>query len=245
MRKSITAIAFVMLMLTGCEKSPHQNPQQEGDKTGHVATAKPARTATWETVSIPGYCTYQIPPTMEVQAGTYKRISDQFRKAVLEINQSQDRVVAQPKGVNEFDPMVLGKRYCRIIVETLRGTTGDCLKLDEPFAMSESELRELDGVFREQWQEAAAPMAARGLRQPSLLSGPSSSVIHLNGWSALLTTYRRMSSSGNKPPVVVRMYRVQNNDALHTITVSYRESGKELWADDLDAVITTFKFTKR
>ena len=87
--------------------------------------------ASWETVSIPGICTYQIPPTLEVQKGTYKKFTDQLRKTVFEITTSADRVVAQPKGINDFDPAAL-KRYCRVIVETEWGQSGDFFKLNEP-----------------------------------------------------------------------------------------------------------------
>jgi len=79
-----------------------------------------AQNATWETVSVPGICTFQIPPTVEIQAGAYKRYNDQLTKTILEITESPDRAVAQPKGINAFNPVALN-RYWRIIVETEKG----------------------------------------------------------------------------------------------------------------------------
>jgi len=202
--------------------------------------ASQAQDATWETVSIPGICTYQIPPTVEIQKGTYKRISDQFRKNVLEISDSPDRVVAQPKGINDFDPVAL-KRYCRIIVETERGSKGDYAKLDEPLVVSEAELRELEQEMKSQFKKAAELSTTKGMKM-TILSWQPLKVVRVNGVDALLATYSR--SMNDAPAVLVRIYKVQNNDCFHAVTISYRENEKDLWATDLDKVIDTFKFKK-
>lgn len=201
-----------------------------------------AQNEMWETVSIPGICTFQIPPTLEIQKGTYKKINDQFRKIILEIDTTPDRVVAQPKGINDFDPAAL-KRYCRVIVETERGSRGDYGKLDEALSLSESELKELDKEMKSQMQQAAAALStAKGMKM-TILSWQGTKITRVNGVDALLTTYTR--STNDAPSVLVRMYRIQNNDCLHTITISYRESESNLWAADLDKIIGTFKFKKR
>ena len=200
-----------------------------------------AQDTTWNTVSIPGICTYQIPPTVEIQKGTYKRIMDQFRKTVLEISESPDRVIAQPKGINDFDPVAL-KRYCRIIVETERGAKGNYAKLDEPLAVSEVELKEIDMELKKQMLQMAALSTSKGMRM-TILSWTPVKIIRVNGVDALLIAYTR--SMNDAPPALVRTYKIQNNDYLHSITISYRESEKNLWADDLGKVIGTFKFRKR
>ena len=200
-----------------------------------------AQDETWETVSIPDICTYQIPSTVELQKGTYKKINDQFRKTVLEIETTPDRVVAQPKGINDFDPVAL-KRYCRIIVETERGSRGDYAKLDEPMALSAAELKELETELKSQLQQGAALSTSKGMKM-TILSWQGAKIARVNGVDALLTTYTR--SMNDAPPVLVRMYKIQNNDCLHTITISYRESESNLWAADLGKVIGTFKFKKR
>ncbi len=205
------------------------------------ALAAQAQDATWKTVSIPGVSTYQIPPTLELQKGAYKQISDQYRQNVLEISESPDRVIVQPKGINDFAPAAL-KRYCRIIVETQRGATGDYLQLDEPLQVSEAELKELDKDSKNQMQQGAAMSTAKG-RKMTILSWQPVKIVRVNGVRAILATYTR--SMQDASPVLVRVYRIQNNDYLHTIMISYRESEKDLWADDLEKVINTFKFKKR
>ena len=200
-----------------------------------------AQDATWETISIPSICTYQIPPTVEIQNGTYKKFNDQIRKVILEIDTTPDRVVAQPKGINDFDPVAL-KRYCRIIVETERGSRGDYSKLDEPLAVSASELQELDKELKSQNQQAAALLTSKGTKV-TLLSWQPVKIVRVNGVDALLATNTR--SVNDAPPALVRMYSIQNGDVMHKITISYRQSEKDIWATDLDKVIGTFKFKKR
>lgn len=200
-----------------------------------------AQDETWETVSIPGICTYQIPPTVELQKGTYKKINDQFRRTILEIDTTPDRVVAQPKGINDFDPVAL-KRYCRVIVETERGSRGDYAKLDEPMALSAAELKELEKELKNQLQQGAALSTSKGMKM-TILSWQGAKISRVNGVDALLTTYTR--SMNDAPAALVRMYMIQNNDCLHTITISYREAESALWAEDLGKVIGTFKFKKR
>ena len=200
-----------------------------------------AQEITWETVSIPGICTFQIPPTVEIQKGTYKWVSDQFKKMVLEISESPDRVVAQPKGINDLDPIAL-KKYCRIIVETERGTKGDYARLDETLLVSEAELKELDKEFKNQLEQLAAMWDAKGVKM-TILSWQPIKITRVNGVDALVITYTR--SLNDAPSVLVKVYRIQNNDVMHSIAISYRESEKEIWADDLGKVINTFKFEKR
>jgi len=203
--------------------------------------ATQAQETTWETVSIPGLCTFQIPPTVEIQKGTYKRITDQFQKMILEIDESPDRVTAQPKGINDFDPVALNK-YCRIIVETERGTKGDYVKLDEPLLYSEAELKQLDKEFKNLLEQLVAIWNAKGVKM-TVLSLQPFKITRVNGVDALVIRYTR--SINDAPSVLMQVYTIQNNDVMQKIAISYRESEKDIWADDLGRVINTFKFKKR
>ena len=196
---------------------------------------------TWETVSIPGICTFQIPSTVELQKGTYKKLNDKLRKTLLEIDTTPDFVVAQPKGINDFDPAAL-KRYCRVIVETARRSKGDFAKLDARMALSAAEMKELEAEVKNQVKQGAELATSKGIRM-TILSWRGVKITQVNGVDALLTTYTR--SMNDAPSVLVSEYKIQNNDCLHTITISYRESESNLWAADLGKVIGTFKFKKR
>lgn len=200
-----------------------------------------AQDKSWQTVSIPGICTYQVPPTLEIQKGTYKQLSDKFIGKVLEITTSPDTVVAQPKGINSFDQQAL-KRYCRVMVETDRGRRGEYETIDAPLALSQTELREFDVMLKQQMQQAAALSTSKGMKM-TILSWQPAKIVRVNGVDALRITYTR--SMNNAPPVLVNMYMIQNNDCTHRITISYRVAERSLWATDLGKVIDTFKFKKR
>jgi len=200
-----------------------------------------AQNQTWHTVQIPGICTYQIPPSVEIQKGTYKEYSDKITGLILKIEASPDRVIAQPKGINAFDPQALA-HYCRIIVETDRGRRGEYESLGSPLAVSAGQLREFDSTFKQQMQQAAIMSTAKGMKM-ELLSWQSSKVVRVNGVDALKTTYTRSVNDG--PPAIVNVYFIQNNDCMHRITISYRLSEKNIWEEDFDKVIYTFRFNRR
>jgi hypothetical protein len=195
----------------------------------------------WETVSVPGICNFQIPPTLEVQAGTYKRLADRFRKGFLEITASPHRVVVQQKRLNDFDPEAF-KRYCRVIVETTKGAKGDYQKLDERLVLTPPELKELEKEFKTEFEQMAATMASKGMKM-TILSWEPAKVVRVNDTDAILMAYKR--SVNDAPPVVVNVYMIFNNDHLHNVAISYRESEKDIWAKDLHKVLGTFKFEKR
>jgi len=200
-----------------------------------------AQADTWQTVSVLGICTFQIPPTMEIQKGNYKQGNEKFQKEILEISITPDRVVAQQKGLNSFDPQAL-KRYSRVIVETVRGQYGDYETLDKPLTASEEELLEINAMLKQQNQQSASQSAAKGMKL-KFLSWQPTKIIKVNGIDALKTSYTR--SMNNGPPTIVNFYIIQNNDYMHRITISYRLSEESLWATDLSKVINTFKFKKR
>jgi hypothetical protein len=199
-----------------------------------------AQDETWKTVSIPGICTFQIPATVELQKGAYKKRMDRLYKN-MEVDLTPDRVVAQPKGINDFDPVAL-KRYCRIIVETERGSRGEFAKLDEPMVLSAAELKGMDTEIKNQLQQEVALLASNGMKM-TILAWQGTKITRVNGVGALLTTYAR--SVDGASPALVRKYHIWNNDCVHLITISYRESESNLWEADLGNVIGTFKFKKR
>lgn len=200
-----------------------------------------AKDQEWQTVSIPGICTFQIPPTLEIQKGLYKQLGDRYQDKVLKITSSYDKVVAQPKGINSFDSQAL-TLYSRVIVNTDRGRPGDYESLEAPLAVSEDELREIDTMLKNEVQQAAADTTARGVRM-KILSWQPVHIVRVNGVDALKMSYsRRMNDA---LPVFVNIHMIQNNDYMHKITISYRLAEKSIWETDLIKVINSFKFKKR
>jgi hypothetical protein len=178
---------------------------------------------------------------MELQAGKYREVMDRFRNQVLQVTDSGNRVVAQQKGLNAFDPTALA-RYARVIVETRTESKGDFNTLGEPLALSRAEVEELDAGTKEAVEQEAAQSTAAGFRT-ELKSWGGTRVVRVNGVDCLLTEYSR--SINDAPPASVRLYKFMNNDRLHTVSVSYRTTESDLWASDLEKIVTTFQFTRR
>lgn len=204
-------------------------------------TYEPSRYSAWETVSVPGICTFQIPPTMELQAGKYRAVMDQYRTQVLQVTDSGNRVVAQQKGLNQLDPTARS-RYARVIVETQTESTGDFNRLGEPLPLARSEVEEIDDAIKSAVLQEAAQSTAAGFRT-ELTSWGGIRVVRVNGIDCLLTKYSR--SVNGAPAANVCIYKLMNNDRMHTVSVSYRTTEADLWADDLDKIITTFQFVQR
>lgn len=194
--------------------------------------------ADWETISVPGICTFQIPSTMEIKAGKFKEVSDQHLARIYEITEERHRVVAQQAGLNALSDMARAK-YARIIVETQIATPGEFERLGDPLPLSVEEVRRIDatiklGIDKEINQTTAAGTNAK------IISWDGTRIVRVNGIDCILTTYRRAINSA--PPVIVRVYRFMNNDRIHIVSISYRETERELWANDLDKAVSTFHF---
>lgn len=195
----------------------------------------------WQTVSMPNVGTFQIPPSMEIQAGTYKEISDDIQRKI-QIPFNEDRVVIQQKRLNEFNKKAF-QSYTRILVETDYGQPGEYENIAIQIKASKVELQELDNIFRKEVEESFHKVNSTSTMTMKLLSWTPVSIVQINGVSMIKLRYTR--SVNNAPAALVNLFVVQNNDRMHRITVSYRQVDANLWKNDLDKVIYTFKFNRK
>jgi len=181
----------------------------------------------WETVSVPGCCTFQIPPTVEIQSAETKK---RWKLALPD-----GMVVAQPKGSNALDP-IAQSRYCRIIVETAIGQAGEFNSLDDSLEPP-LDLTPLNDTIEAVTRDDLAK------RQGTIISWTPTAAARINGMAAAVTAYKRSIKSN--APVEVRRYDFQNSDRMHTITISWREEEASLWAQDLMKVIHSVAIVER
>jgi hypothetical protein len=236
--------SYKILLTLGCTSSKlfHTalNSQQTPIKQNKTNNLSKERAAdAWQTVLIPGICTYTIPPTLEIQKGFDKIFSYLYHKEILKVTQSSDRVVAQPKREGMFK----SKSYSRIIVLTRRGKRGDYLTLSTPITLSKEELIEIDQATNKKMKKDIAYAASKGLNL-KIISRQPTKVVRINGIDALKMTYKR-GGLNDALPVMVSSYLFYNNDCVHEITMSYRVTEKKIWAADFDKVLKSFKFEKR
>lgn len=220
--------------------APEQNIDPFDDAPA-ATSASPVRDPSWTTVSIPNICEYQIPPTMELQAGIYREIMNQLHTQVLQILDSGKRVVAQQKGLNSMDKDARS-RYARVVVEYKPDTDEYAQLLSNPFITDRDFISAIDAEMKSLIIHEAARSTAAGL-PVEITSWDGVQVVAVNGLTSLKATYSR--SIKGKPPVSVRSFRIPHNDMILSVTISYRISEANLWESDLDNVIKTFIFSQK
>lgn len=178
-----------------------------------------------------------IPSSMEIQAGNYKKISDSFQKEMgkkFGYEVSAGRVVFQQKGLNNLEQSGFAS-YARVILETDIGNFGDYEKLTTKFTATQAELSELSKEFKSQIQQGFSGT------QLKLITWYGASIVTVNGRTALKISYLRQLA--DKPFVVVNIYRFQNNDRMHSITLSYRQSDEATWKPLFTNILNSFTIT--
>lgn len=173
-----------------------------------------------------------IPPTIELMAGSYKEFNNQILKQ-LEIDATQ--VIFQQKGLNTYSSESF-KHYVRVILETQIGKTGECEKLNfNTSKITNSELNELNQFFKEK-----TTSDLNSIHQ-NIISWYPIKIEKINGMSCLHVSYQRRLN--DNPIVLVNTYIFQNHDRIHSLTLSYRMNETEIWKDDLDTILKSFRIT--
>ncbi len=191
----------------------------------------PELPAVWQRVQIPQLGTIDIPPTMEGQGGSYARVSQALGRSLLNIDVGDsERVVIQQKGLNAFDPSAR-QSYVRVILETDLGNAGDFEFLTTRFDATADELAEISTLFRTQAENEFT----------KILQWDAPSLELVSGMRAIRLSYRRQFK--NNPPVRVALYIFQNDDRMHRLTMSYRESERAKWLGDFPAILSSFRIT--
>ena len=114
-------------------------PWEEIELPSDTAIGDKEAVAAWQTISVPGVCTFRIPPTMEVQGGLYGEIAREGRTGLPGLEKPIQRVVVQPRGLNKFDEKALGS-YARVIIETLDNTGPNALSPEDLRSVAEADL---------------------------------------------------------------------------------------------------------
>lgn len=202
--------------------------------SNYVSYSQPT---TMELYKIVNVGTISIPTNMEIQSGNYKKASDLFQ---TEQNKNlgyeifDNRVVFQQIGLNNQEKQSFAS-YARVILETNISNYGDFEKLNVKISANMTELKELNDLFRNQVQGS---FSGSGLK---MISWNGVSVITVNGKSCIKTSYIRQLE--NRPFVIVNVYRFQNNDRMHTLTLSYSQDDETTWKPLFLKILNSFRIT--
>jgi hypothetical protein len=178
-----------------------------------------------------------IPSNMEIQSGNYKKGLELYQIEQDKKNGNEildNRVVFQQKGLNYLEKQSFAS-YSRVILETYISSYGDFEKLNVQFSANASELKELNNQFRVQVQDSFAGTGLRIIRWNGV------TVTTVNGKSCIKTSYVRQLE--NRPFVIVNVYRFQNNDRMHTLTLSYSQDDETTWKPLFSKILDSFRIT--
>ncbi len=236
----VALITFVTLALVsqGMVREEVRNIVLTHVEEGSGPTSKsslvqePARVPGWETVDIPDVCSFQIPPTMEIQddSSMLGQLGESVRKTV---GSKTPEVVIQPRNLNSQPS---NESYCRIIVHTVHGSDNEFLPIHQKLRFTPLELAEIDSALRVETERAQIG---------SLIDFESwvpASVVRLSGIDALKHSYTRSSVGKADSPVIVQVWSVQNGNRLHRLWVAFRQSEQGRWEQDCQRIIESFYF---
>lgn len=181
----------------------------------------------WETINISNWGIIKLPPSMEIQEGTYKKLLDEAKK---EFSINSDRIIFQQKGLNDFGSF---NTYARVIIRTDYANPGDLPKLNE-VDLSQSELNELNSMYKQEIMSAIIRTNA------TLQNWTSLKISNLNGINCLYFNYTRQINSQSS--TFSEFYIFYNYDKQHTLNIEYRTNDKSKWEPELDKCKSTFRF---
>lgn len=195
----------------------------------------------WQTITIPGLVTYQIPPTLELQNEALLKRYAQEKDAFASIKKStRVPIIAQQKGLNANTPES-ADTYARVTMNIIVPPS-NVPKLGETIRMPDKDLTAFDTNFR------------KGVEDSNKIPGKTFTytkwepmrITNINGIDCLHSYYE--FTKDNEPTVGVTTYIIFNKDVLYNIQIAYDLAHKEAWTkapNDLRNVIKAVQFKNR
>ncbi|MFT6443346.1 MAG: hypothetical protein ACJASM_002906 [Salibacteraceae bacterium] len=191
----------------------------------------------WKRIEIADIGSIDLAPELEIQGGGFKEFNAKLRDKMgqyLTVDFIQPKLTLQPKGINEFNQQSL-KKYIRIMVETVPGNEGEFDKINEQIEISDNELSELNSEFKSQIIQSFQGTTLK------LIEWYPTEIVELNNMTAIRMSYKRQLK--DQPHVMVEIFRIQNNDRMHSLTISYRENEKSLWGTIIERTKSSYRIT--
>jgi len=191
----------------------------------------------WRRIEIKDVGSIDLPPIMEIQAGEYREQNQKYAKeehikSNIEFN--YPNLILQQKGLNEHDLESL-KKYARVMFNTKFITAGEAQKLDQLIEIPINEMSELDQEFKSQITNSFKGTELK------LIHWHPVEIVEINDMPAIKIRYKRQMRL--EPYVIVEIYRFQNYDRIHELTLSYREAEEKYWGLTLSKVLKSFRIS--
>lgn len=197
-----------------------------------IPKSLPNITIGWERIYVKDVGNFDLPPSLEIQEGKYKKFVDEYRNL---IGFEATQITAQQKGLNDLDPTDFQK-YARVILETEYGKPNDYEKLDFNInEYSNSDIKDLNNDFLQQIRQNF------DLASIKLIEWYPLKMEIINNMSCIHISYLRQLREN--PYVFVNIYMFYNYDRVHVLTLSYRISETNYWKADFQKILYSFRIT--
>lgn len=177
----------------------------------------------WNRYEIANSFSISIPPSLELRHDydDYTKLINNNHLAI-----SIADAVFQQSNLANLSPEAFGT-YCRVIIGHYDFSPGEVEHHNQTSYITAEDKKN----FREMIDGELGPY--------SYVDTPTFQWVDISGTKALEAQYKR---TGDKGPVVCRLYLLPNHDELVKMIVSYRESDANIWKSDLENVIRTFQW---
>lgn len=219
-------VGFGLKYVLGDGNSDAVHKSNNTSSTNKNAAVAPVNYSGWKTISIGEVASLQYPPTMEVQ-------NDKYRSITGSPTPGNNDIHLQQYGLNDMTPEGRS-RYARVLFNTKNSDVR--VSLYEKLKLTRTELDELNTTFYDSLKPEMKMLSGK------ILTKEPTQVKTINGIDCLYNTYTRQLK--NNPVVIVHSYHFFNNQYIHQIKISYRESEKTYWTaqgNDIRNVVNTLK----
>ena len=191
----------------------------------------------WTLVEIPGFVSVDIPPTMELQKGSYKVFKETIAKITLDLDMRDQALTFQQSGLNDHEEGST-RRYARIVFKSF-------FDKDQNFTLTDNELTPdvLKVIEEDEYaniKKGFDQINRSGLSTAKLLKWFPVKKVQVGGLSGYRIAFLRQQKTF--PPVYVEDYKLGNGHYLYTITFSYRQSEESFWKEDYDTIKRRIRF---
>lgn len=186
--------------------------------------------ADWERINLGNWGMINLPTSMEVQSGNYKKLVDEAKK---EFSVNANRIVFQQKGVNAGNNL---STYARVIIRTDYGN--EILPNLDQETITPKDIEDLNSMYYSEVQEFA-----KNPKFPSkIIKFNRVKISVLNGHKCINYSYVR--EMGTNPQTISEFYIFWKGKNQHSLNIEYRIKDAEKWKTDLNKCISSFKFKK-
>jgi hypothetical protein len=221
---------------TGQLPDDWQTEDENSKSPSHSETQASHKQSTndWQTIYVKGLGQIKMPPTLEVQAGSYQSLAISGHNYRAGQEYVSDRLVFNQKGLNNKESESYDT-YVRVMLSTERDKAGTFGSFTQKLNPTAEEIKDADAAYLEEARKSLQP-------ETRLVKWLGVTQDVVNGMNCYKISYQRQQAEN--PVVLVSTYFFEDDDKMHILTMSFRTSEAERWESTLNTMKSTFRIDK-